>query len=168
MHVSTSPKFWDDVGVKFYKKYNGLDTWHKQLAEIVMRREPLITPFGREFLINNRDKNGEIFVPWTVLTNYPVQGTAADIMSIARVSFSNRFKKRGFKGKIIQTVHDSLVSDLPTEEVEEVTNLYYQVFDDLQKNIKKLFDYDWTVPLACEVKVGKNMLEMEEVYRTDK
>ncbi len=163
MHVSTSAKFWDDVGVKFYKKYNGLDTWHKELADIVMRREPLVTPLGREFLINNRDKKGEIFVPWTLLTNYPVQGTAADIMSIARVSFSNRFKKAGFKGKIIQTVHDDIKTDVPDNEVQDVAVLFHEVFRDLIQNIKKLFGYSWTVPLACETKIGMNMMDMKEL-----
>jgi len=26
MHVSTSVKYWDDVGKKFYAKYKGIDT----------------------------------------------------------------------------------------------------------------------------------------------
>ena len=163
MHVSTDARFWDDIGVKFYKKYYGLDAKHKEWADLVSRGEALVTPFGREFLISNRNKAGEFFIPWTILTNYPVQGTAADIMTIARISFWKRFKKLGLKGKLIQTVHDDIKTDVPEEEVQTVCKLFYSVFGDLQKNIKNIFGYEWEVPLACETKVGLNMYDMKEI-----
>ena len=150
------------MGVKFYKKYHGLDKWHKELAEVVMKQQPIVTPFGREFLVNIRNKNGEVYCPWTLFTNYPVQGTAADIMSIVRVSFFNRFKKKGFKGKLIQTVHDDIKTDVPENEAHDVAVLFHEVFRDLPKNIHKLFGYEWTVPLACETKMGMNMFDMKE------
>lgn len=170
MHVSSSPTYWDEVNEKFYKKYNLLDKKHKEWAELVVAGEPLVGPLGRFWPISmGRDKRNQLFIPWTLLTNYPVQGTAADVMSVARVSFANRLKKLSHLHlvRLISSVHDSIVVDAPVEHLQEVTNLFFQVFDDLQGNIKKLFGYDWVTPLGCEVKYGPNMKQMTKIKRTD-
>jgi hypothetical protein len=168
MHVSKDPKFWDAIGDKFYKKYSGIDRCHHVWAETVMRGEPLVGPLGREWSINNRDKQGQIFVPWTTITNYPVQGTGADIMALARVSFARRLKATGWPVLLVSTVHDSIVVDAPDEYVERVCNLMYQVFDDIPANIERIFGYKWTVPMDCECKVGPNMKDAKLFKRTDK
>ena len=166
MHVSSSPKYWDDVNQKFYQKYYGLDAWHKSLAEKVVAGETIHGPLGRFWNISmTTDWKGQLKLPWTIFTNYPVQGTAADVMSIARVSFFNRLKKLGLEKVIllVSSVHDSIVVDAPQKFVELVTQLFLAVFNDLQANIKKLFGYEWKTPLTCEVKWGMNMLAMEKV-----
>lgn len=166
MHVSTSASFWDKMNAKFFAKYKAIDAAHKKWADIVMSGQPIIGPLGREWFIKNRDANGELFVPWTTLTNYPVQGTCADIMTIARVSFFNRFRKAGFKGKLIQTVHDSIVADVPDEEVQDIVNLFHAVFADLTKNIYNIFGYEWKTPLHCETSVGPNLYQLKEMKQT--
>lgn len=168
-HVSSSPKFWDNLNQKFYEKYYGLNNWHNWMAREVCEGRSIVTPFGRSWHFElERKWNGDLEPPWTVFTNYPVQGTAADIMTIARLSASRRLKELGWPVLLISTVHDSIVVDCPDEYVQKVVNLFHQVFDDLITNIKKIFGYQWTVPLGCECKVGMNMLEMKEVARTDK
>ena len=72
MHVSASAAFWDEMNEKFYAKYSRLDAWHKELAATVMAGQPIVGPLGRSWSINNRDKFGNIKVPYTTLTNYPV------------------------------------------------------------------------------------------------
>jgi DNA polymerase-1 len=169
MHVSDSPKFWDDIGEKFYAKYSGINATHRQWADAVTRSEPLVGPTGREWHIAlGRDKKGNLKIPWTILTNYPVQGTGADVMMIARISFARRLKTSGIPALLISTVHDSIVVDTTSQYVQAVTNLFYQVFDDLVSNLNKVFGIDWQVPLACEVKVGMDMLNMKKVDRDDK
>ncbi len=169
MHVSSSPKFWDAVGEKFYAKYHGIDACHKAWADIVVSGKPIVGPLGREWVFNTRKKDtNEFFIPWTTLTNYPVQGTGADIMALARVSFSRRLKAMGIPVLLVSTVHDSIVVDCADEYVQQVVNLFHQVFDDLIPNIRKIFGYEWTVPMACETCVGPNEKDMEEVHRNDK
>lgn len=169
MHVSTSPKYWDVIGEKFYGKYHGIDLCHKKWADIVVSGNPIVGPLGREWVFNTHKKGtNEFFIPWTTLTNYPVQGTSADIMALARVSFARRLKALGIPVLLVSTVHDSIVTDSPPEYVQQVVNLFHQVFDDLIPNIKRMFGYDWTVPLACETNVGMNEKDMEEILRNDK
>ena len=169
MHVSSSPKFWDAVGEKFFTKYHGIDLCHKKWAEIVVAGNPIVGPFGREWVFNTKRKDsGEFFIPWTTLTNYPVQGTGADIMAIARVSFARRLRAAEIPVLLVSTVHDSIVVDSPSEYIQQVVNLFHQVFDDLIPNIRKIFGVEWNVPMAAETKVGPNEKDMEEVFRNDK
>jgi DNA polymerase-1 len=166
MHVSADPKYWDEIGRKFYAKYKGIDDTHKRWGKMVVEATPLVGPTGRQWSINlGEDRNGDLKIPWTILTNYPVQGTGADVMMVARLSFHRRLKAAGIPALLVSTVHDSIVVDTPSMYVGTVTNLFYQVFDDLVANIKKCFNYDWVVPLACEVKMGMDMLNMKEVPR---
>jgi hypothetical protein len=68
---------------------------------------------------------------------------------------------------LVSSVHDSIVVDAPSYLLMTITNLFHQVFDDLQLNIRRAFGYDWKVPLACEVKYGQNMKDMKKVDRND-
>lgn len=169
MHVSDKSSYWDSVGEKFYKKYNGIDKCHNEWASTITRGLPLVGPLGREWSISNRDKKGELFIPWTTLTNFPVQGTGADIVALARVSFARRLKAKGWPVLLISTVHDSIVCDCPDPKyIQPTINLFHQVFDDIPSNIKRMFGVDWNVPMDCECKIGLNMLDMKKVVRTDK
>jgi DNA polymerase I-like protein with 3'-5' exonuclease and polymerase domains len=72
-HVSSSAKFWDNINEKFFAKYAGLDAWHQRLAGEVMQGNAIVGPLGRQWTINiPRGRTGEIKVPWTTLSNYPV------------------------------------------------------------------------------------------------
>lgn len=167
MHVSQDPKFWDVVGTKFYSKYSGLDECHKRWADLVVAGQPIIGPTGRQWTISmKRDYRGNLKIPWTVLSNYPVQGTGADVMMIARISFYRRLKASGIPALLVSTVHDSIVVDVADEYVSAIVNLMYEVFDDLVENINRCFKCNWNVPLACEVKLGPNMLDMKKVQRS--
>jgi len=166
MHVSSDPKFWDEIGRKFYAKYHRLNEWHHELSELVWSSEPIVGPTGREWLITpTRDWRGDLKLPWTVFTNYPVQGTGADVMMLARLSFHLRLRKAGIPALLVSTVHDDIKVDTLSMYVDTVVELFYAVFADLVTNIRRCFGYDWQTPLACEVKVGPNMKNMKKVDR---
>lgn len=167
MHVSTDPGFWEALTEKFYKKYYGIDLQHKKWCDLVVAGKPIEGPLGRSWSINmKRDAYGNLKIPWTVFTNYPVQGTGADIMMLVRISAFKRIRALGIPVDFISTVHDSIVVDCETKYVQQVVNIFYQVFDDLQMNIKKIFGYDWKVPMTCECKMGMNMKDMQKVARS--
>lgn len=161
MHVSTNPAFWDDMNEKFYKKYNALDKTHHRWKDIVMSGKPIVGPLGREWHIPiHRDFRGEIKIPWTTLSNYPIQGTGADVMMLARLSADKRIKAAGIKADLISTVHDSIVWDTQEKYLGDIAALCDGVFADLPKNIERLFGYKWDTPMACESKYGPNMKGM--------
>ena len=161
MHVSDDPDFWDDLNLKFYKKYKGIDQCHHQWARTVASKKVIVSPFGREWLVPLKD-DGKL--PWTKLTNYPVQGTGNDLMAIARVSLFRRLGTRSNR-LLISTVHDDIKMDVPEDQVEPVAKLMYEVFDDIPKNVKKLWGIDLPIPFPCEVSAGKNLQDLTPVQR---
>lgn len=164
MHVSSSPQFWDGMNEKFYAKYHGLDKQHKVWSQLVAAGKPIVGPLGRQWTIPmGRDYRGELKLPINALTNYPVQGTGADIMTIARISAYKRIKKLDIPCDFISTVHDSIVVDTHTKYLEDLAKVFDSVFADLPKNIKSIFGYGWSVPMACETKYGPNMKEMSKI-----
>lgn len=158
--VSRSEKFWQKVIDEFYTKYSGIAKWHTALMSEATTSGKLRMPTGRFFSYHSTQRNGDLVWPRTTILNYPVQGTAADLMSIARVSFHKRFKAAGFVGQEISTIHDSIVVDVPNEEVEAVCKLFEEVFRDIPLNYKRIFGVDFPLPTRCEVSYGPNKLDL--------
>lgn len=163
MHVSSSSKFWDGMNEKFYKKYKGIDECHSKWKDIIVAGKPLQGPMGRSWTIPmGRDYKGELKVPWTTLSNYPVQGTGADVMMMARIMAYKRIKQAKIDCLFRSTVHDSIVLDCYVKDLQKLKEIFEQVFADLPKEIKKIFGYEWIVPMACECKYGINMKDMHK------
>lgn len=92
----------------------------------------------------------------TEIFNYPVQSfSTAEIIPISLVCFWHRLKRSGLKMFLTNTVHDSIVAELPPEEDEAFAELSRRSFlDDCPKYLRSNYGIDLYVPLGCEVKVG--------------
>ena len=82
--------------------------------------------------------------------NAPIQGSAADIIKIAMVRISRRFKAEGIKSKMILQVHDELNFSVIPEEKEKVQRI---VLEEMQNA------YPLNVPLVADCGLGANWLE---------
>lgn len=82
--------------------------------------------------------------------NAPIQGSAADIIKIAMIRIANEIKTRGMKSRMILQVHDELVFNVYTDELETLRRL---VVDNMENA------YSGKVPLEVSVGVGANWLE---------
>lgn len=82
--------------------------------------------------------------------NAPIQGSAADIIKIAMVRISRRFKTEGIKSKMILQVHDELNFSVIPEEKEKVQRI---VLEEMQNA------YPLNVPLVADCGWGANWLE---------
>lgn len=87
-------------------------------------------------------------------------------MMIARISLYNRVRAAGIPCKFKSTIHDSIILDVPSAYLQQVVDIAHQVFDDLIPNIKKLFNYEWVVPMECECKAGPNMKNCVKIARS--
>lgn len=123
------------------------------------RNGRLIMPTGRIYDYKQTPRGDW---PRTIILNYPVQGLGADIMAIIRVAFWNRFKQLKLKGKLVSTVHDSIVVDCPEDEVEVVTQLFHEVFELAPKLFEQWFKVPFNLPLRCEVWANNNMKEIKK------
>lgn len=163
MVVSKSQKFWQDVIDQYYSKYKDLYATHMKYLQEVNATGKLRSPLGRSYQFKKYPKNGGMEYSEYEITNYPNQGLGADVMAVARVSAAARFAKYNLRSKLISTIHDSISSDSPDDEVSTVKEIFLDVFKDLPQNITKAYGIDWNLPMLGEVSVGPNLKDLEEV-----
>lgn len=82
--------------------------------------------------------------------NYPIQGSAADIIKQAMVKVFDKITREGLKSRLIMQVHDELVFEAPQEEMVALERLVrYQM-----ENAVSL-----RVPLKVDINHGRNWSE---------
>lgn len=82
--------------------------------------------------------------------NAPIQGSAADLIKIAMVRISERFRKEGLRSQMIMQVHDELNFNVYPDELERVK---YIVVDSMEHAA------ELSVSLRADCGIGKNWLE---------
>jgi DNA polymerase-1 len=85
-----------------------------------------------------------------VAVNTPVQGTAADIIKLAMVSTDREIARRGLASRMILTVHDELLFDVPEAELDEMRALVRGCMEGA---------LPLQVPLKVDMGAGPNWLE---------
>jgi DNA polymerase-1 len=90
--------------------------------------------------------------------NMPIQGTAADIQKIAMIRAADRVASEGLRARLLLTVHDELLFEVPRDEVERLA----AVVRDTMEGALPL-----SVPLVVDVKVGDNWESMTPLTRED-
>ncbi|NJD90688.1 MAG: DNA polymerase I [Geobacter sp.] len=82
--------------------------------------------------------------------NYPIQGSAADIIKQAMINIDSRLKAEGLATRLIMQVHDELVFEVPHDELLQVEQL---VAHEMSHAVS------CRVPLKVDVNYGKNWAE---------
>ena len=82
--------------------------------------------------------------------NYPVQGSAADIIKVAMVNIQRRLLDERLASKMVLQVHDELVFEVPEEEVGVMRELVRSGMEGA---------VELSVPLAVDIGVGRNWRE---------
>lgn len=86
--------------------------------------------------------------------NTPIQGSASDLIKLAMVQIQERLKAEEMLSKMIIQIHDELVFDVAANELNKLKEL-------VRNRMENVLGLE--VPLRVEMKVGKNLLNMEEV-----
>jgi len=134
---------------KFWDQYGGVLTWQEQTVASYMKLHYVVTlnnfrrhaPLGRNEIINT-----------------PIQSPASDIV----VDGMCRLSEQAWREQIpaLQpriNIHDDLTFYFPDDKLEDL--IEYTA----REMVSCPFEWAKTVPLAVEVKVGKNWYEQEEV-----
>ncbi|MCH8748498.1 DNA polymerase I [Patescibacteria group bacterium] len=84
--------------------------------------------------------------------NFPMQGTAADLLKKAMIELTELLHTKYPEAKLILTVHDELVCEVATAEAEA-----------LARDMKKLMEgvYTLDVPLTVDVSIGTNWRDLK-------
>ncbi|NOQ41749.1 MAG: DNA polymerase I [Desulfuromusa sp.] len=82
--------------------------------------------------------------------NYPIQGSAADIIKVAMVNIDRRLHAEKLQTRMLLQVHDELVFEVPENELEQVRELIR-----IEMETAVILD----VPLKVDIGTGKNWAE---------
>ena len=145
----------------YFRTFSRLDFYINQRKMLVKRYLFLESIFGyrRRF---KRPANWMSPDGWRVermAWNFLVQNTAACILFCALVRLRDEMKRRNLKSLIILTVHDSIGLDVHPDEIDEVARL---VKFCMENPDTERFGVTLTVPMACDVEVGKSWGDKKE------
>ena len=138
----------------YFARYQGVKAYLDNI--LVETRKSLVakTLFGRIRPmpeINSPQVQLRNFAERTAL-NSPLQGTAADLIKMAMIQIDRRLREEKLASRMILQVHDELLFEVPTEEMEAVQGLV----QDEMENVHKLL-----VPLVVEICTGPNWRDLE-------
>ena len=85
-----------------------------------------------------------------VAMNMPLQGSASDIIKLAMVNIGKVFKEKGLKSKLILQIHDELVIDAHSDEIDIVCEI---LKNEMENSI------ELPLKLTVEVGVGDNLYD---------
>ncbi len=151
-----------DLGIKpkeaqvfidnYFARYSKIGSFMESCREQARAKKYATTILGRRCAIPEIDSsNGAVrsYAERNAI-NYPIQGSAADIIKVAMVNIARRLEQEGLAAKMVIQVHDELVFDVPEAEAEKVQEL---VREEMENAVSL------SVPLLVEVGVGKNWKE---------
>jgi DNA polymerase-1 len=154
---------WQKVMDGFYGKYHGMFTTHEEWVQEVRRKGQIIGPTGRRWVFQKVNKKGIWDYSVTQIRNYPVQGTAGDIIKLALVYISKRLRKDYADALLAMTVHDSIIFDLPEKIVLPVARICIDTFNEIPDLLKKHFNWTITIPIDGEAEAGPSWGKMERI-----
>lgn len=99
--------------------------------------------------INSGNVNVRGFAERTAI-NTPIQGTAADLIKIAMIRISDYLETEGLKTRMVLQVHDELLFEVPSDELETVPEVIREIMENAM---------DIGVPLKVETGLGDSWLE---------
>ena len=136
----------------YFETFPQVHDYMEKSKQVAREKGYVTTLFGRRrYLpdINSHNATVRGFAERNAI-NAPIQGTAADIIKVAMIRISNRFKKEGIRSKMILQVHDELNFSVYPEEKEQVERI---VLEEMQGAIQL------KVPLIADCGFGENWLE---------
>ena len=136
----------------YFETFPQVHDYMEKSKQVAREKGYVTTLFGRRrYLpdINSHNATVRGFAERNAI-NAPIQGTAADIIKVAMIRISNRFKKEGIRSKMILQVHDELNFSVYPEEKEQVERI---VIEEMQGAI------ELKVPLIADCGFGENWLE---------
>lgn len=136
----------------YFETFPAVHEYMEQAKETARTRGYVETLFGRRrYLADITSRNATVrgFAERNAI-NAPIQGTAADIITVAMIRIARRFREENIRSKMILQVHDELNVSVIPEERELVERI---VLEEMQNACPM------SVPLTADCGWGENWLE---------
>lgn len=136
----------DGFPTKGYEARQWLADYHKEFPSVrrttngfkadLVRKGYVVNPFGRRYYI-------PVKFAYKAL-NYMCQGTSADLMKRAMVDICVWLRESGLKSRLILTVHDELVIEMPRSEQKIVVPMVIRLMEAIN---------DFYIPIEVDAEV---------------
>jgi DNA polymerase I len=136
----------------YFARYPGIRAFMESKRQEAREKLYVTTLLGRRCAVPEiHSKNGAVrsYAERNAI-NYPIQGSAADLIKVAMVNVHRRLEKEGLRAKMVLQVHDELVFDVPEAELATVESLVRQEMEGA---------IPLSVPLVVDIGTGKNWRE---------
>lgn len=143
----------DNFIEKYFQTYPGIKAYMNNMVEKVEELGFVETILGRKRYLQSEISSPNAMVrefAKRAAINQPMQGSAADLIKLAMIDFSNKLKEHNLKSKMIIQVHDELVVEVEKSELDFVKELVLQSME-LGQPLK--------IPLLVDVNVGESWKE---------
>ena len=143
----------EDFIEKYFATYPRVRAYMEGTVAEVQQKGYVETIFGRKRYLEAElsSSNGMIreFAKRAAI-NQPMQGTAADLIKIAMITFNQRLKENNLKSKMIIQVHDEIVVEVYKPELEKVKQLIKESME---------LNQPLSVPLVIDINAGETWKE---------
>jgi uracil-DNA glycosylase family 4 len=137
------------------KRFPQYTQWKKNIIEFYQKYGYIESLFGFKFTgyMSNNQCN-----------NFPIQSASFHLLLYTLVQVQKMIKRKKLKTKLIGQIHDSIIADVPKEELK----LYHREVHKIVSGLKDKFDW-LVVPMGIEVELSKlredggSLAEMQEV-----
>ena len=138
--------------LRYFERFRGIRQYLDSMVDFAREHGYVTTIFGRRrYIPELRERNFNIraFGERTA-ANSPIQGSAADLIKIAMIRIDDALRERRHDARMLLQVHDELVFEVPTDEMDSVKDLVKHEME----NAAEL-----SVPLVVDMGSGANWLD---------
>jgi DNA polymerase-1 len=110
---------------RYFRRYAGIRRYLDETVEKARKTGYVETLFGRRrFMpdLHSRNRNAAQAAERAAI-NMPIQGTAADLIKMAMIRIDETISSRGLRAQMLLQVHDELLFEAPTVEVDGIQDL---------------------------------------------
>ncbi len=136
----------------YFASYPMVKSYMDNAIEAARQEGYVTTLFGRRRYLRDITSRNAVArgVAERNAINAPIQGSAADVMKLAMIAIWRRFKAEGIASRMVMQVHDEVVIDTLTRELDQVRRIVTEEME----NAASL-----SVRLLAEAGSGNNWLE---------
>ena len=137
---------------KYYELYPEVKSYMDNIVEFAKENGYVKTLFNRKRIIDEINNPNYMIrsMGERMALNSPIQGTSADIMKLAMINVYKEFKRKKIQSKILLQVHDEIIIDVKSDELESVKTIVKEQMEQV---------YKLSVPLHVEIDTGTNWYE---------
>jgi DNA polymerase-1 len=142
----------------YFEQFPKIKGYMESAQELARKRKYSETLFGRRRpLPDIESKNPSLrAMAERMAINTPLQGTAADIMKWGMVRVHREILKRGLKSRILLQVHDEMLFEVASGELEALKKLVLEGMSDLRGSPAEILK----VPLVVDLSFGQRWSEL--------